>query len=293
MNLGGKRGQILAWLLLLPTLISLALFVIYPALSSFYLSLFEVEPFSQRSVFVGLENYRDLFSSSEYWSSLRITSFFTVLTVVPSIVFSLALAVGLNANPHLRGVFRTIFLMPVAISSAMAAMLWIFIYNPTAGYLNYVIDSTGLTGPNWLGDPHWALLALAIATIWKELGFNIIFFLAGLSSIPDELQEAALLDGASRFQRFWHVVLPMLSPTLFFVTVVTVINSLQSFGQIHILTGGGPAGETNTLVYKLYRDAFENFRTGYASAESIILFVLILIATLLQFRFARQKVHYG
>jgi sn-glycerol 3-phosphate transport system permease protein len=288
-----KRGGWLAWVLLAPTFLVLGVFVIYPALNSFYLSLFELEPFSRTAVFVGLENYTALFSSQDYWTSLRITGIFTLLTVIPSIVISLAVAIALDAHPYIRGVFRTIFLMPVAISSAMAAMLWIFIYNPTAGYLNFMLDRFATGGPNWLGDPQWALVAVSIATVWKEIGFNIIFFLAGLASIPIELREAALMDGAGRVQSFRHVILPMLSPTLFFVTVVTVINSLQSFGQIHILTGGGPAGETSTLVYKLYRDAFQNFRTGYASAEAVILFAVILVATLVQFRFAKQKVHYG
>ncbi len=283
----------LAWLLLFPTLLGLGVFVIYPAINSVYLSLYEVEPFSGKTAFVGLENYRDLFASASYWNTIRITLWFTLLTVLPSILLSLVAALALDSNPYCRGLLRTIFLLPVAISSAMAAMLWIFIYNPTAGYLNYIVDSLGGTGPNWLGDPRWALLGVAIATVWKEIGFNVIFFLAGLSSVPLELREAAMMDGANRFQRFRHVVLPVLSPTLFFVTIVSVINSLQSFGQIHILTGGGPAGETTTLVYKLYRDGFEYFRTGYASAQAVGLFVLILVATGIQFRLAGRKVHYG
>jgi ABC-type sugar transport system permease subunit len=216
-----------------------------------------------------------------------------LLTVVPSVLFSLAIAVALDANPYVRGLFRTIFLLPVAISSAMAAMLWIFIYNPTAGYLNFILEKLGVGGPNWLGDPHWALLAVSIATVWKEMGFNVIFFLAGLASVPPELREAATIDGANGWQRFRHVVLPILSPTLFFVVVVSVINAFQSFGQIHILTTGGPAGATNILVYSLYRDAFENFRTGYASAQAVILFAIILSATAVQFYVAKRRVHYG
>jgi multiple sugar transport system permease protein/sn-glycerol 3-phosphate transport system permease protein len=175
----------------------------------------------------------------------------------------------------------------------MAAMLWIFLYNPTAGYLNYLLDRLGIPGPNWLGDPQWALLGVAIATVWREIGFNVIFFLAGLTSIPRELREAAVIDGAGRWQRFRHVVLPLISPTFFFVAVVSVINSFQSFGQIHILTAGGPANATGVLVYKLYRDAFENFRTGYASAQAVILFLIILAATAIQFRLAKRRVHYG
>jgi sn-glycerol 3-phosphate transport system permease protein len=261
----------------------LGVFIFYPAVASFYLSLHEVDAFSMRTTYIGLDNYKMLLVSPEYWQSLQVSLLFTLLTVVPSVVLSLATAVALDANPYFRGVFRTIFLMPVAISSAMAAMLWIFFYNPSSGYLNYLAELLHLNGPNWLGDTHWALVAVAITTVWKEIGFNIIFFIAGLASVPNDVREAASIDGANAWQRFWHVVLPMLSPTILFVTVVSVINSFQSFGQIHILTEGGPAGATNTLVYNLYRDAFQNFQTGSASAQAVILFFIMLIATLIQF----------
>ncbi len=289
-----RRGQtLLAWALLLPTLLILGLFVVYPAIQSFDLSTREVDPFSHASTFIGIENYRALFTSADYWQNLKISFLFMAYTVIPSILISLAVAVGLDANPYIHGVFRTIFLLPVAISSAMAAMLWIFIYNPTSGYLNYVLDLLGVAGPNWLADPRWALAAVAIATVWKEIGFNVIFFMAGLSSVPMELKEAARIDGANGWQRFLHVTLPILSPTIFFVTVVSIINSFQSFGQIHILTGGGPAGQTTTLVYNLYLDGFVNFRTGFASAQAVLLFALIMGATVIQFRVAKRKVHYG
>jgi ABC-type sugar transport system permease subunit len=171
----------------------------------------------------------------------------------------------------------------------MAAMLWIFFYNPSSGYLNYLAELFHLNGPNWLGDTRWALVAVAITTVWKEIGFNIIFFIAGLASVPNDVREAASIDGANAWQKFWHVVLPMLSPTILFVTVVSVINSFQSFGQIHILTEGGPAGSTNTLVYNLYRDAFQNFQTGSASAQAVILFFIMLIATLIQFSVIKRR----
>ena len=288
-----KGSSLLAWGLLFPTLLILGCFVIYPALQSFILSFQDVEPFSKLSFFIGFENYRVLFSSPDYWQSLRVTLYFLVMTVIPSLLLSLAIAITLDANPFFQNFLRTLFLLPVAISSSMAAMLWIFIYNPTAGFLNYILDVMGIHGPNWLADPDYALLAIAVATVWKEIGFNIIFFLAGLTAIPTELKEAAELDGASPRQRLFYVVLPLLSPTLFFVSVVSVINSLQSFGQIHILTAGGPMGESTTLVYNLYRDAFVKFRTGLASSEAVVLFILIMGATIFQFRMAKKRVHYG
>jgi ABC-type sugar transport system permease subunit len=288
-----KGSRALAWALLIPALAPLLIFVALPALSSLWLSFHETAPFSRAAVFVGWENYRLLWASPEYWHCARVSGLFALYTVVPSIFLSLGVALALDANPRFQGLFRMIFLMPVAISSAMAAMLWLFLYNPTAGYLDYALEKTGVQGPNWLGDPRWALPAVALATVWKELGFNIIFFLAGLASVPPELNEAAALDGAGFFQRLRHVTLPILSPTIFFVTVVSTVNSFQSFGQIHILTGGGPAGETDTLVYNLYRDAFVHFRTGYASAQAVILFAIIMGATAVQFRLAQKRVHYG
>lgn len=288
-----KHNPWLAAALLFPTVAILSVFVFYPAVQSLLLSLQEVDPFTREAFFVGLTNYTSLFESPDYWSSLWTSCLFMLYTVIPSILISLAVAVALDANPYVRGLFRTIFLMPVAISSAMAAMLWIFIYNPTAGYLNYVLDVMGLVGPNWLGDPKFALPAVSVATIWKEIGFNVIFFVAGLASVPPDLKEAAYVDGASAWQRFRHVVLPILSPTIFFVAVVSVINSFQSFGQIHILTAGGPAGATNILVYHLYRDAFVNFRAGFASSQAVILFGILMVFTVIQFRVAKRRVHYG
>jgi len=288
-----KSSRRLAWALVLPALLPLVLFVVVPALQSLWLSFHETAPFSSRAVWVGLENYRLLASSPEYWRCARATFLFAAETALPSILIALAIALALDAGPYARDFFRTSFLLPVSISSAMAAMLWLFLYNPTAGYLNYALERLGVPGPNWLGDPRWALPAVAIATVWKEMGFNVIFLLAGLSGVPQELNEAAQLDGAGYFSRLRHVTLPILSPTLFFVSVVSVINSFQSFGQIHILTGGGPAGETDTLVYNLYRDAFVNFRSGYACAQAVVLFALILAATVVQFRLARKSVHYG
>jgi sn-glycerol 3-phosphate transport system permease protein len=288
-----KADAWLAWLLLLPTLLILGVFVFYPAVDSFSLSLHEVDAFSTHKTFIGLDNYRMLLMSPQYWQSIQASIVFTLLTVIPSVALSLALAVGIDSNPYGRSIFRTVFLMPVAISSAMAAMLWVFFYNPTSGLINYVLEVFGISGPNWLGEGRWALMAVAIVTVWKEIGFNIIFFLAGLAAIPEDVREAASIDGANAWQRFWQIVLPMLSPTVLFVTVVSVINSFQSFGQIHILTQGGPAGATSTLVYNLYRDAFQNFQTGSASAQAVVLFLIMLAATAIQFYVAKKRIHYN
>lgn len=286
-----RRESALAWALLLPALLFLGVFVIYPALDSLYLSFHDVSGFTGSLRWVGFANYRDLALSIEYRRSIGVSIEFMLLTVIPAVLLSLGVALALDANPYFRDLLRGLFLLPVAISSAMAAMLWVFIYNPGSGYLNFLLGLAHIGGPDWLSDPRWSLPAVAIATVWKETGFNVIFFLAGLSSVSPDLRESAALDGANAWGRFRHVTLPALSPTLLFVTVVSVIQSFESFGQIHILTAGGPAGSTTTLVYRLYRDAFENFETGSASAQAVVLFALMLCVTLAQFSLARRRLH--
>ncbi len=291
MRFQGEKALFLG--LVFPALAILLTFVAYPAVKSLYLSFHDVEPFTQTLSWVGLENFKNLFGSADFFHSLKVTFHFSLLTVLPAVFLSLILALLLDANPFFQNLWRTLFLLPVAISSAMAAMLWIFLFNPTAGYLNYLLDCFGVSGPNWLADPNWALYSVALVTVWKEIGFNVIFFLAGLSSIPKDVTEAAWIDGASAWRRTVSITLPLLSPTILFVTIVSLINSFQTFGQIHILTGGGPAGTTTTLVYNLYQDAFTNFRTGFASAQAVVLFAILLVATYLQFKAAKSRVHYG
>ena len=287
-----RSGLLFVYALLAPCLLVLGLFVLAPAVESFYLSFHDVDPFSNAIFPVGLDHYREMMNSEEYRISLRSSIFFVLYTVPSSIVISLFIAVMLDARPLFHGFFRTIFLVPVGISPAMAAMLWVFLYNPVAGYLNYFLSLIGISGPQWLTNPAYALAAVALSTVWKEVGFNVIFFLAGLAAVPSELTEAALIDGAGPWKRFWSVTLPMISPTVFFVSTVSVIHAFESFGQIHILTRGGPAYATNVLVYNLYRDAFENFRTGFASAQAVILFLIIMGVTALQFYVAKRRVHY-
>ena len=280
----------LGWLA--PTLLPLLIFVLYPALYSLYLAFHEVDSFSQRVVFTGWNNWSELFLSAAYWESVRSTFVFVLCTAVPSVALGLIIALLLYSRPFFQTLFRTLFLLPIAISSAMAAMLWIFLFNPSAGYLNACLKMLHLPSPNWLGDPHWALGAVALATVWEETGFQVVFLLAGLAQIPHELLEASSLDGANAWQRLRYVILPLLSPALFFVSLVSCISALQNFGPIHILTGGGPANATNVLVYRLYRDAFQNFRTGIASSQATILFILILGITWMQFRVGKSRVHY-
>lgn len=272
-----------AWLFLAPAISLLCLFTIGPALFSLYLSFHDFRPFSFDLVRVGIDHYVELFESDDYRASMAATMKFAGMVVPLSVLGSLLIAVLLDQAPFFRAGFRAIFLLPVGISPAMAAMLWIFLFNPTAGFFNYLLSLAGIHGPAWLTDPVWAPVAVSLTTVWKEIGFNIIFLMAALAQVPVELQEAAWMDGANALRRFWHITLPSIAPALFFVTIVTVIHAFESFGQIHILTRGGPAGSTNVLVYQLFRDGFENSRLGLAAAEAVILFLIIGGITLTQF----------
>lgn len=276
------------WVFLAPALVCLILFVVAPAVFSLWLSFHEFKPFTFATVRVGLDHYRELMASPDYLKSLVATLRFAAIVVPASVFGSLFVAVCLDQAPFFRGLFRTVFLLPVGISPAMAAMLWVFLFNPTAGFINYLLSLGGFAQPAWLTDPVWAPWTIAITTVWKEIGFNIIFLMAALAQVPVELKEAAWIDGANAFRRFWHVTVPSILPALFFVTVVTMIHAFESFGQIHILTRGGPAGATNVLVYQLYRDGFENSRLGIAAAEAVILFLIIGGVTVVQFLVARR-----
>ena len=179
-----------------------------------------------------------------------------------------------------------------AISAAVGALLWLLLFNPSLGLLNYVLSRVGIPGPDWLIQPNTAILAVAITTVWLTLGTNIIVLLAGLQGVPEEIYEAARLDGAQGLRMFSRITVPMVSPSLFFLLVVDTVGVLQVFTQIHLLTRGGPVDATRTLVYSIYLDAFQNFQFGYASAESVVLFVLVLCLTVIQFRFIERRVHY-
>ena len=280
------------YLFLLPALVLFGIFVIYPAIASLILSFRIVSPFGDRSIFVGFKNYIDLINSPNYHNSLKVTGIFVFWTVIIGLPFSLLISVFLNVSLKGISVFRTIFFLPLAISPVMAGVIWLFILNPHVGLVNHLIRMVGITGPSWRTDPVWALPTVIIVTIWKQLGFNIIIFLAGLQNVPLELYEAAGIDGANSWKRFIKITIPMISPTILFLTITSVIQSFEAFGSVDVLTSGGPANATNVLVYSLYKDAFVNFRTGYASAQAYIIFIILLIITLFQFKFMGKKVHY-
>jgi ABC-type sugar transport system permease subunit len=276
----------------LPSLFLFAVFVFYPLVRSIWLGFHATDPFGRREVWTGIEQYRDVLTSPDFRYSLLVTGQFALYTVVPATLIGLYLA--LLAHQRLPGIvlFRTVFSSTVASSVAVSSVMWLLLLNPGVGVLNYLLDRGGIPTANWLTDPTWALPAVAMTTVWMNVGFATIVILAGLQNIPEELYESARVDGAGKWSQFLHVTLPGLSPTLLFVSVVGVIFAFQSFGQIHILTRGGPLDSTTVIVYSIYQEAFLHYNIGLASAQAVVLFVIVLLLTLAQFAIAQRWVFY-
>ncbi|MDP2949359.1 MAG: sugar ABC transporter permease [Chloroflexota bacterium] len=281
-----------ALIFLSPSIILFGVFIFYPLVKSVYLGFYETDPLGNQGDFVALDQYRTVLTSEDFRHALWITVLFTLYTVPPGIVLGLGLA--MLANQKLPGIsiFRTAFSSTVATSVAVASMMWLTLLNPSVGLINYFLQEADLPRIDWLNDPDWALLAVSLTTIWLNLGLATIVFLAGLQSIPERLYESARIDGAGRWATFLHVTLPMLSPTLLFVTVVGTILAFESFGQIHILTRGGPLDATTVIVYSIWQEAFQRFDYGVAAVQAVGLFILVLGLTGLQIRFLERRVFY-
>ena len=285
------RGQSVAgWMLIMPALLHLAVFALWPVGHVVYMSLHRWPLLGNEQTYVGLTNFTLLLSDKAYWHAMLNSAVFT-LTVPVSLVLSLGLASLLAQQMlRLRGLLRTLYFIPVITSTVAVAMVFSWVYHPEFGLLNYGLGRLGIDGPNWLGDPRTALPALMIMSIWKGLGYNIVIYLAGISAIPGDLYEAALIEGANGWQRFWHVTVPLLKPTTVFLAVTGIIGSFQVFTAVYTMTEGGPVRSTDVVVYHIFRSAFERFHLGYASAQALVLFALILAITLLQVKLLRKEV---
>lgn len=284
----------MAWLFLLPSLVGLGLFVFYPLGRSVYLSVYGNDIFGGAGAFVGLRNYADMLASPDFRRVLVTTALFTLLTVVPGVLGALAVVLLLEARVRAARVFRTAFAVPMAFSAASASVVFAVIYNPAIGVANGVLGQLGFGRVGWLTDPSIALVSVAVTTVWMQFGYGVLVLSAGVGSISPEVFEAARLDGATGWRLARRITVPLLGPQLFFLVVVSTIQALQSFGQIHILTKGGPDGATTTLVYSIYQRAFafgsSNF--GLASAQALVLLVVVLACTAVQFGVLERKVHY-
>jgi multiple sugar transport system permease protein/sn-glycerol 3-phosphate transport system permease protein len=277
-----------AYAFLLPSFLGLLIFSLLPIIAVAILSFFKWGLIGQPT-FVGLGNYSQMFSSWPFWHSLLVTFYYVLLNIPMQTVFALLLAVLLNQKIAGRGIFRTLLVVPWLATPAAMALVWQWIFDPQLGALNTFLGLFHIMGPAWLSSRAWALPAVAAVNIWQYTGYNMLFFLAGLQGIPPDFYEAASLDGASRVRQFFAITLPLLSPTMFFVLVTSVIGSAQVFDTVYMMTKGGPANATSVLNFNIFRQAFEFFHAGYASALSMVLFVILLIITLLQVLYFRSR----
>lgn len=276
------------YLFLLPSMTIFAIFLYYPFGRTIYLSAFLTDKLGNAKVFWGIRNFTDLFNSSSFWASVVVTFKFVFIVAFGGLIVGLITSL-LTANKYPGVTFASAsYAMPVAIASAAASMSFRMILHPTNGLLNIVLG----TRINWTGDPKWALFSVAMVTIWLASGINFIFLSAGLRNVPEELYESASIDGANYWKKLRHITLPSISPSIFFQIIINIIAAFQSFSQIRLLTQGGPGDATNVIVYAIYRDAFFNFRFGTAAARSIVLFIIVLGITLIQFSFEKRSVNY-
>ncbi len=288
------KGKFLPFLFLSPTLLILVVFLYYPVLQTFILSTYRVAFLGLRKKFIGVDNFVELAQDPNYWHTIWVTIIIAAVVVVGGLGISLAIA--MLANQKIRGasIYRVLLIWPFALSPAVTGVIFLFMFSPGYGAINYLTSLVTGSELNWLGNPRLAITLIIIASIWRNLGYNVVFYLAGLQNLNTEVLEAAAIDGANNWQRFWKVTFALLSPMTFFLLITNITYSFfDLFGMIDIVTKGGPLDSTNVMIYNLYRDGFEYYKTGLAAAQSVILFALVVGLTIIQFRTSGQKVHYG
>lgn len=289
-GVAGRGRYIALAVLLLPSLIGMGAFYLLPVAASLVLSFAEWDLLTPIK-WIGLDNYAAILNDGTMWQALRNTILF-ILGYLPSVVvLGLALALLLNRRLKGRTIVRAIYFVPVVTSWVAVSLIWKWLLNPQYGLINYGLSLIGIKGPGWLFDPNWALPGVILTSIWKDMGFVTVIYLAGLQEIPEHLFEAAALDGATPWQRFRTITWPMLAPTTFFVTTISLISSFQVFDQVWIMTQGGPAGATSTMVELIYKNAFSYSKMGYASAISWVLFLFIFTVTIAQNRLQKRLDH--
>lgn len=287
-----NRRGLVGYLFILPLISTLTIFALIPVGTSLVLSFHKWDIISSPR-FIGLQNYVRLVDQELFWISLKNTFIYTVATVMIGLGLALGLALLLNEKWfRAKTFFRTVYFIPVVTSMVAVSMIWSWLYAPTYGLLNYVLKILGLPMQSWLSDPKLAMTCIIVMSVWKFLGYHTIIFLAGLQSIPDQMYEAAMLDGSNWWQRFGYITLPLLKPTTLFLTVMAIIGSFQVFDQVYIMTGGGPLYSTMVFIVYVYNNAFRYFRMGFGCTIAWILFGIILIVTLVQLRLFRETIEW-
>lgn len=286
-----QQEIIWAYFFLAPTIIGLAAFTLGPALASLVLAFFATNFITQMEM-VGLSNFLELLTDDVFWISLGNTLVYVVGHIAPTVVLALALAIVLNQPIRGRSIFRTIYFLPVVAPVVSTSLVWAWAYQTEFGVFNFFLKSLGLPAAPWLTSSSWAMLSVIIWSVWASIGYPIIIYLAALQNVPREQIEASKLDGAGAWQTFRYVTFPAISPTTFFIVVLQFIGAFQVFTQMYVMTQGGPGYATYTIVMYLYYRAWDSFRFGYASAVAVMLFIILALVTLVQFRLQKEWVYY-
>ncbi|MDD3997563.1 MAG: sugar ABC transporter permease [Sphaerochaetaceae bacterium] len=275
-----------------PNFILLGIFVFWPIVYSLFLSFFKWNMIAPKKTFIGFQNYQTMFTDPVFWQVTKNTLILAFFTVVVKLAIALGLALAMNKNVRGRSVYRAIIFSPTFTTSVAIAMVWSWIFEPTFGLLRVFMKPFGIPPIDWLESVTHSLPAVIIVLIWSGIGYDMVLFLAGLKNISLEIYDAALVDGVSPWQNFWYITFPLLSPTTFFLTITGFIGALKAFDIVAIMTDGGPLNSSNVIVHFLYQNAFQWFKTGYASALALILFIIIMAITLVQNRLSSRWVHY-
>ncbi len=280
-------------LFLIPAIGLIAVFFVLPMLGGFALSFTDFDIYAvgnpKLMQFVGFHNYAAAFQSHDFWRALKNTLYFVVVGGPLSVVVSLVAAILLNARTvRFRSFFRTVYFAPVVTTLVAVAVVWRYLYHPHYGFVNQLLGAFGVGPIDWLGNPTWSMPAIVLLSVWKNFGYNMLIFLAGLQTIPDELYEAASIDGAGAWSKFWHVTVPGLAPTFLFVGVTTMINQFQLFAEPYVMTQGGPLGATRSIVLLMYEEGFRWWRMGMGAAIAFILLIITLVGALVQIRLQRR-----
>lgn len=279
-----------AYLFLLPNLLLFLIFTVYPIFASFFYSLNNWTLHTAME-FVGLANYRNLAVDPIFHQVLGNTLYYTAGVIPIQTVLALLIAIGLNQQVRFMTGYRALYFVPVVTSMVAVSFVWQWMYQPQYGVINSLLQAVGVEGPNWLFSKEWAMPSVIAMSIWKNVGYSVVLYLAALQGVPDSLYESAMIDGANAWQRFLRITAPMISPTTFFIIVLSVIGTFQAFDQIYVLTQGGPARVTSVIVHYLYQNGFQWFNMGYAAAIAYVLFAFLLILTIVQWTYRARWVY--
>ena len=287
-----KKEELNALLFILPALIPLLLFWVGPVIYSFGLSLTDWDMMSEDIKFVFLDNYKSLLKTPGFYGTLKNTLVFALGSVIPTIILGMLIALAMNGTQKGMGSYRAVMFAPYITPMVAVSIVWSWVFEPRVGILNFVLNFFGLPRLEWTQSSDTAMLSVIIVTVWKQLGWTMLFYMEALRKVPQNLMEAASIDGAGAVKKFFRIVVPMISPTTFFLVIMTTISSIQAYDQIQVLTQGGPAGATRTLVYYYYMEAFEAFETGKASAVGVVLVIITVILSLIETAISKKMFHY-